>query len=70
MAKKLASIVVAEAYKCRLCDTPFFHSLDMSELVANVKGPSEWFCEDGKNCWYNGRMKKIFSVSQGWESIK
>ncbi|CAO3663470.1 unnamed protein product [Rhizopus stolonifer] len=27
--------------------------VDMSELVKNVKGPSEWFCENGKNCWYN-----------------
>ncbi|EIE82698.1 hypothetical protein RO3G_07403 [Rhizopus delemar RA 99-880] len=25
----------------------------MSELVKNVKGPSEWYCENGKNCWYN-----------------
>ncbi|KAI7893449.1 P-loop containing nucleoside triphosphate hydrolase protein [Mucor mucedo] len=25
----------------------------MSELVKNVKGPSEWFCKNGKNCWYN-----------------
>ncbi|KAI8369430.1 uncharacterized protein BYT42DRAFT_110213 [Radiomyces spectabilis] len=27
--------------------------VDMSELVANVKGPSEWYCKDGKDCWYN-----------------
>ncbi|KAI9492910.1 P-loop containing nucleoside triphosphate hydrolase protein [Zychaea mexicana] len=25
----------------------------MKELVANVKGPSEWFCKDGIDCWYN-----------------
>ncbi|KAI9250829.1 P-loop containing nucleoside triphosphate hydrolase protein [Helicostylum pulchrum] len=25
----------------------------MSELVKNVKGPSEWFCKNGKDCWYN-----------------
>lgn len=36
--------------------------LDMSELVANVKGPSEWFCKDGKDCWYNGtRYKDLLS---------
>ncbi|KAJ8656456.1 hypothetical protein O0I10_007779 [Lichtheimia ornata] len=27
--------------------------VDMSKLVANVKGPSEWYCKDGQNCWYN-----------------
>ncbi|KAI8874773.1 P-loop containing nucleoside triphosphate hydrolase protein [Backusella circina FSU 941] len=27
--------------------------VDMSELVKNVKGPSEWYCKDGKDCWYN-----------------
>ncbi|KAI9311577.1 hypothetical protein BX666DRAFT_1996467 [Dichotomocladium elegans] len=27
--------------------------VDMSQLVANVKGPSEWFCKDGRDCWYN-----------------
>lgn len=27
--------------------------VDMSELVKNVKGPSEWFCKNGKDCWYN-----------------
>lgn len=31
-----------------------FTALDMSELVKNVKGPSEWFCKNGKDCWYNG----------------
>ncbi|KAI8064852.1 P-loop containing nucleoside triphosphate hydrolase protein [Gilbertella persicaria] len=25
----------------------------MSELVKNVKGPSEWFCKNGGDCWYN-----------------
>jgi hypothetical protein len=30
--------------------------LDMSELVKNVKGPSEWFCKNGKDCWYNGNL--------------
>lgn len=30
--------------------------IDMSKLVANVKGPSEWYCKDGQNCWYNGRL--------------
>ncbi|KAF7729016.1 hypothetical protein EC973_005047 [Apophysomyces ossiformis] len=38
----------------------------MSELVANVKGPSEWKCNDGKDCWYNvqivlnGKKQKPF----------
>ncbi|KAI8335799.1 hypothetical protein BC941DRAFT_429414 [Chlamydoabsidia padenii] len=27
--------------------------VDMSELVKNVKGPSEWYCKDGQDCWYN-----------------
>ncbi|KAI8372254.1 P-loop containing nucleoside triphosphate hydrolase protein [Choanephora cucurbitarum] len=27
--------------------------VDMSQLVKNVKGPSEWFCKNGKDCWYN-----------------
>lgn len=27
----------------------------MTELVKNVKGPSEWFCKNGKDCWYNGK---------------
>jgi hypothetical protein len=29
--------------------------VDMSELVKNVKGPSEWYCKDGQDCWYNGK---------------
>ncbi|ORE01971.1 hypothetical protein BCV72DRAFT_62338 [Rhizopus microsporus var. microsporus] len=35
-----------DAYMCG-------REVDMSELVKNVKGPSEWYCENGKNCWYN-----------------
>ncbi|ORX58024.1 hypothetical protein DM01DRAFT_351938 [Hesseltinella vesiculosa] len=27
--------------------------VDMSEMVSNVKGPSEWYCKDGRQCWYN-----------------
>ncbi|KAI9478275.1 MAG: P-loop containing nucleoside triphosphate hydrolase protein [Benjaminiella poitrasii] len=25
----------------------------MSNLVKHVKGPSEWVCKNGKDCWYN-----------------
>lgn len=35
----------------------------MSELVKNVKGPSEWFCKNGKDCWYNGKFQVIYSGS-------
>lgn len=39
----------------------------MSELVKNVKGPSEWYCENGKNCWYNGKIEvRLINIYFGY----
>jgi hypothetical protein len=37
--------------------------IDMSELVKNVNGPSEWYCIAGKDCWYNGKLTLVVCFS-------
>ncbi|KAJ2956478.1 hypothetical protein NQZ79_g7657 [Umbelopsis isabellina] len=41
--------------------------IDMSELVKNVNGPSEWYCIAGKDCWYNeySTLKDVFPDNIG-----
>ncbi|KAG2181138.1 hypothetical protein INT43_008720 [Umbelopsis isabellina] len=41
--------------------------IDMSELVKNVNGPSEWYCTAGKDCWYNeySTLKDVFPDNIG-----
>ncbi|CAO3693920.1 unnamed protein product [Umbelopsis ramanniana] len=41
--------------------------IDMSELVKNVKGPSEWYCKNGQDCWYNeySTLKDVFPDNIG-----
>ncbi|KAI8060331.1 hypothetical protein BC940DRAFT_350622 [Gongronella butleri] len=41
--------------ECRCMKGAFMcgQEVDMSEMVANVVGPSEWYCKDGRECWYN-----------------
>lgn len=49
---------VGKCMQLRLDRGNLFGHPDMSELVANVKGPSEWYCKDGQKCWYNGKQEK------------
>lgn len=50
---KLVSRVRVQAGHLALQQIDILHT-DMSELVKNVKGPSEWYCKNGQDCWYNG----------------